>query len=45
VKAVTLISSFKSFTFNLWDERRRHLVSFRDLKRLHRVAGDYSGTD
>jgi acyl-lipid omega-6 desaturase (Delta-12 desaturase) len=45
VKAVTLISSFKSFTFNLWDEQRRHLVSFRELKRIQRAARDYSRLD
>ena len=40
VRPVTLISSFKSFTFHLWDEQRRHLVSFRDLRRLRRAAGE-----
>ena len=32
VKAVTLFSSFKSFTFRLWDEQRRKLVGYRYLK-------------
>src|SRR4030095_11036266 len=32
VKPVTLFSSFKSFTFRLWDERRRQLVGYRHLK-------------
>ena len=32
VKPVTLISSFKSFTFRLWDEQRRKLVSYRHLR-------------
>ena len=32
VKPVTLFSSFKSFTFRLWDEQRRMLVSYRHLK-------------
>jgi omega-6 fatty acid desaturase (delta-12 desaturase) len=32
VKPVTLFASFKSLTFRLWDEQRRHLVSFRALK-------------
>jgi len=34
VKPVTLFSSFKSFTFRLWDEQQRKLVSFRHLKTL-----------
>jgi len=32
VKPVTLFSSFKSFTFRLWDEQRRKLVGYRNLK-------------
>jgi omega-6 fatty acid desaturase (delta-12 desaturase) len=36
VKPVTLLSSFKSFTFRLWDEQRRKLVGFRHLKGLRR---------
>jgi omega-6 fatty acid desaturase (delta-12 desaturase) len=36
VKPITLFSSFKSFTFRLWDERRRKLVGFRHLKTLAR---------
>lgn len=32
VKPVTLLSSFKSFTFRLWDERRHKLVGYRHLK-------------
>jgi omega-6 fatty acid desaturase (delta-12 desaturase) len=32
VKPVTLFSSFKSFTFRLWDEQRRKLVSYRQLR-------------
>lgn len=32
VKPVTLFSSFKSLTFRLWDEQRRRLVSFGDLR-------------
>ncbi len=41
VKAVTLFSSFKSFTFRLWDEKRRKLVGYRHLRtvrRKHRQA-------
>jgi omega-6 fatty acid desaturase (delta-12 desaturase) len=32
VKPLTLRQSLKSFTYRLWDERRRELVSFRGLK-------------
>jgi len=32
VKAITLFSSFKSFTFRLWDEQRRKLVGYGHLK-------------
>jgi omega-6 fatty acid desaturase (delta-12 desaturase) len=32
VKPVTLFSSFKSFTFRLWDEQRRKLVGFGHLR-------------
>jgi len=34
VKPVTLLSSLKSLTFRLWDERRRKLVGYRALKRV-----------
>ena len=34
VKPVTLFSSFKSFTFRLWDEQRRKLVGYRHLRTL-----------
>jgi omega-6 fatty acid desaturase (delta-12 desaturase) len=36
VKPVTLLSSFKSFTFRLWDEQRRKLVGYRHLRELRR---------
>lgn len=36
VTPVTLLSSFKSFTFRLWDEKRRKLVDYRHLKGLRR---------
>src|SRR5436190_14761180 len=36
VKAVTLFSSFKSFTFRLWDEQRRKLVGYRHFKTLRK---------
>jgi omega-6 fatty acid desaturase (delta-12 desaturase) len=32
IKPVTLLSSFKSLTFRLWDEQRRKLVGFRAAK-------------
>jgi omega-6 fatty acid desaturase (delta-12 desaturase) len=32
VKPITLFSSLKSFTFRLWDEQRRKLVSYRHVK-------------
>jgi omega-6 fatty acid desaturase (delta-12 desaturase) len=32
VKPITLVSSFKSLTFRLWDERRRKLVGFGGLR-------------
>lgn len=35
VRPVTLLSSFKSFTFRLWDEQRRKLVGYRDLRKIH----------
>ena len=36
VKATTLLSSLKSFTFRLWDEKGRKLVSFRQLKKMRK---------
>jgi len=36
VPAVTLFSSFKSFTFRLWDEQRRKLVGFGHLRSIRR---------
>ena len=36
VKPVTLLGSLKSFTFRLWDERERKLVSFSHLRRIRR---------
>jgi acyl-lipid omega-6 desaturase (Delta-12 desaturase) len=36
VKPITLFSSFKSFTFRLWDEQRRKLVGYRHLRTLRR---------
>jgi omega-6 fatty acid desaturase (delta-12 desaturase) len=36
VKPVTLFSSFRSFTFRLWDEQRCKLVGFRHLRTLRR---------
>jgi acyl-lipid omega-6 desaturase (Delta-12 desaturase) len=34
VKPITLFSSLKSFTFRLWDEQHKKLVSFGYLKRM-----------
>jgi omega-6 fatty acid desaturase (delta-12 desaturase) len=39
VKPVTLLSSLKSFTFRLWDEQRRRLVSFGHLRKISRTPG------
>jgi omega-6 fatty acid desaturase (delta-12 desaturase) len=36
VKPVTLFSSFKSFTFRLWDEQRRKLVGYGHLRAIRR---------
>lgn len=36
VKPVTLLASFKSFTFRLWDEQRRKLVGYGHLRALRR---------
>ena len=36
VKAVTLLSSFKSFTFRLWDEQRRKLVGYSALRAVRK---------
>jgi acyl-lipid omega-6 desaturase (Delta-12 desaturase) len=36
VKPVTLFSSFRSFTFRLWDERRRKLIGFGQLRAIRR---------
>jgi acyl-lipid omega-6 desaturase (Delta-12 desaturase) len=36
VKPVTLISSLKSFTFRLWDEQRKRLVGYRELRKMRK---------
>ena len=36
VKPVTLFSSFKAFTFRLWDEQRRKLVGYGHLRTIRR---------
>ncbi len=36
VKQITLFSSLKSFTFRLWDEKRRKLVGYSHLRKLRR---------
>lgn len=38
VKPVTLLSSLKSFSFRLWDERERKLVGFSHLRNFRRTA-------
>jgi acyl-lipid omega-6 desaturase (Delta-12 desaturase) len=34
VPAVTLLKSFKSFTFRLWDEQRQRLIGYGDLRAI-----------
>jgi omega-6 fatty acid desaturase (delta-12 desaturase) len=36
VKPLTLLTSFKSLTFRLWDEPRRKLVGYRHLRKVRR---------
>jgi omega-6 fatty acid desaturase (delta-12 desaturase) len=36
VKPITLFSSFKSFTFRLWDEQSRKLVGYRHLRQFRK---------
>jgi omega-6 fatty acid desaturase (delta-12 desaturase) len=36
VKQITLLSSFKSFSYRLWDEKRRQLVGYSHLRKLRR---------
>jgi acyl-lipid omega-6 desaturase (Delta-12 desaturase) len=36
VPPVTLFSSFKSFTFRLWDEQRHRLIGYSDLRAIRR---------
>ncbi len=36
VKPITLWSSFRSFTFRLWDEQRRRLVGYSHLRAIRR---------
>ena len=36
VKPVTLLASFKSFTFRLWDEQRQRLVGYRVLRAIRK---------
>ena len=39
VKPITLFGSLKSFTFRLWDEQRRKLVSFRQARETRSASG------
>ncbi len=43
VKPVTLFSSLKSFTFRLWDERRRKLVGYGHLRAIRRTQRQAAG--
>jgi acyl-lipid omega-6 desaturase (Delta-12 desaturase) len=36
VKPITLLASFKSFSYRLWDEKRRQLISYRQLRHLRK---------
>lgn len=36
VKPITLFSSFKSITYRLWDEQRRRLVGYRQLRQIRK---------
>jgi len=36
VKPITFLSSFRSLTFRLWDEKGRRLVGYRHLKNLRK---------
>ena len=36
VKPITLASSLKSMTFRFWDEKRKKLVGYREMRRLRR---------
>ena len=38
VKPITLFSSWKSLTYRLWDEERKKLVGYRDLRRQRKHA-------
>jgi len=43
VKPVTLVSSLRSFTFRLWDERRRKLVGYGHLRLVRRQQRQTAG--
>ena len=38
IKPITLLASFKSLVFRLWDEKGKRLVGFGDLKRIKATA-------
>lgn len=44
VKAVTLLSSMKSFTFRLWDEQHRKLVGYRRARELRKQQKEEAQT-
>lgn len=39
VKPITLFSSFKALTYRLWDEQRRRLVGYRQLRQIRKQGG------
>ncbi len=43
VKPITFISSLKSITFRLWDEKNRKLVGYRHLRNYRKSAAQSSG--
>ena len=45
VKPVTLLASLKSFTFRLWDEQRRKLVSYRQARETRSGSNGVSAGD
>jgi acyl-lipid omega-6 desaturase (Delta-12 desaturase) len=43
VKPITLFASFKSFSYRLWDEKRRQLIGYRQLRQLRKQYAKASG--
>ncbi|TAL00733.1 MAG: fatty acid desaturase [Verrucomicrobia bacterium] len=44
VKPVTFFASFKSFTFRLWDEQRRRLIGYRQLRAIRKQQRQATGS-